>query len=164
MVSRSDDDDYWNCDKCVEKGYIYTRNCKHPEYEQVVQNKIEQIPDKPKKAGKYSIREKLLKKRIKKGQKLEKKARHILPDDTRMDYCPLSDFDPAYFELVNLIIWSEDIKILPYSPNALMEQSNVYVEARKIVVGQRNKIQHLESKKKEDERKREADKAKSTKR
>jgi len=67
-------------------------------------------------------------------------------------------------ELVNLIIWSEDIKILPYSPNALMEQSNVYVEARKIVVGQRNKIQHLESKKKEDERKREADKAKSTKR
>ena len=69
----------------------------------------------------------------------------------------MSEFDEDIYNLVNLIFWSEEIKILPYSPNVLKEQANVYVEARWAVVSHRSKIRYLrdkEEKSKQDSRNR----------
>ena len=76
-----------------------------------------------------------------------------MPDGTKLSHCPMSEFNEEYYNLVNLIFWSEEMHILPYEPNVLMGQSNVYVESRWVVVSHRSKIRYLKDKKEQEKNK-----------
>jgi len=139
LIAETEDDEYWNCEKCIEKGWINSRNCKNEHYDSLKGKEV--------KVNKYSLDRK-----NKKNEEVRTRS-FLLPDDTKIDYCPMGDFDESVFNLVNLILWSEEIKILPFLPNALMEQPNKYIEARWAVIGQRSKIRSIRDKKEKQKQK-----------
>jgi len=160
LIANSDDSDLWNCDVCVKKKRIYERNCKHPNFSIKTETEIEEKSEKS--TNKYSIIPKRVERTKEEAeQKKGKKASFTLPDDSRMNHCPLSHLDKGAMDFLNLVYWSEEIKIMPFMPNAIMEQSNVYVEGRWAIITQRSKIRALEAKKEEEKRKQETKRGKT---
>jgi hypothetical protein len=159
LISDAEEDGIWDCEQCVIKGWLHKRNCNHPYYSFLTEEEIEDYKESKKATTKYSLFEG--KKRKNEDNNIKK---FLLPNGNKIDYCPLSDLDIRIVELVKLIYWSEEIGIMPFQPNALMEQSNVYVQARWAVIGERSKIQFLKSKKEQDRAKAEQEKNRKEKR
>lgn len=151
LVSSNDDLDWWSCEKCVDNKRIYGRNCKHPIYGAYTETEIEEIAKKSQNKYAMDFGRKKDKKKQEKAERFG--GKFSLPDGSRISECPMSHYREDYYRLVALIYWSEDMKILPFEPQALMEQTNFYVEARYAVIGQRSKIDQLRRKQEEEKNK-----------
>ena len=161
-MASSDPNDLWSCDTCIEKKRIYERNCKHLDFSTKTETEIEA------KAKKSNTRYTPLfgrdnRTKEESEEKKGKKFSIILPDDSRMTHCPISHIDKGAMDFLNLVYWSEEIKVMPYAGN-IMEQSNIYVDGRWAIITQRSKIRHLEQKKDEEKRKTETKRTKSLRR
>jgi len=139
FVSKSDKQDLWSCDTCIERKLFVARNCNGDMPNRCLNCNIETDNSKCPKCGKIT----------------KPHFKFIFPGDnpknSSITRCPVSMLSSRAVKLTNLINYIESSKSLPFGGGAL-DQTNYFYTARMIVLSEQSDIMKQELKQKSQQK------------